>query len=99
LPISLKLLPPELRPCLGQPEELAGVSVPEAPVHKDNRVEPRKHQIRLARQTGNVETVPEAEAVKTVTELNLDPGIRTSNSGHHFASFLLRDYVHHGNAS
>jgi hypothetical protein len=72
------------------------VSVPETTVHKHNSVEPRKHEIRLARQDGNVETVPEAEAVKTVTEFNLDPGIRASNPGHHFAALLLRDYVCHG---
>ena len=69
--IAADFLPPEFLPGLWPVKLRAVMPVPEAAVHKQNRTEFRKHQIRLSRQLSVVKPIPETASVQQLADQQL----------------------------
>jgi len=75
-PILVQFFRPELRPAFRELKVRApGVRVPEAPVHEDDGIPLRKHEVGLARELLAMQPVPESSPPKLLSEAQLGAGV------------------------
>lgn len=93
-PIRIDLGSPELRPGFWQPEQVAVMAVPEAPVDEDHCPVFGQHDIRAAGQAGAPKAVAEAEGMEAAADLQLDLRVFPSDPRHQRGTLFRADDVH-----
>jgi hypothetical protein len=95
LPVSFQLFLPKIEPGFWHSRELAfSMSMPEAPVHKDNRVPCGENQIRLSRKILDMKAITETHAMNETTQLHFRSRILAPNPGHALTSFFRGKSIH-----
>lgn len=80
--VGLNFVTPELGSRLGQPEKMAIMSMPEAPVHKNDSSMTGKHQIWSARQTYSPQPVSQSLAMECMANNKLNRRVLTADTRH-----------------
>lgn len=80
--VAADLLSPEFLPGLRPVKLRAIMPVPEASVHKQNRAELRKHQIRLSGQLRIVQSIPETSPMQKLADQQLRLGVGALDRRH-----------------
>ena len=82
---------PELHVGLRHRRRLATfVTVPEATIHKDDRMPLGKHDVGMPGQFGGMETISEAQSMQVTTHDHLRLRILRPDMAHHLAALLFR---------
>lgn len=74
------------------------VLVPEAPMHEDDLLQTRKHEIRRPRHVRSVQSKAESEAVSGSPYPHLRLGAGLADAAHVFATLLAREMIRHRGA-
>lgn len=69
--------------------------MPEAAMHKDNRVPPGKHNIGSTRQFPVVKSIAQAEGKEPLPKGQFRLSILPPDSGHHSGPDFRRNYINH----
>src|SRR5690606_7037377 len=93
--ICVDLRLPELRAGLRQPEQMAIMLVPEASMHKHDRVEPGKNDVRPPWQPGAPKSIPESQGMEALADLLFDLRILAPDPRHQRGTALRADDVGH----
>ena len=84
--VSGNLFPPVRLSARGPPEQVAGMSVPEAAVYQEYGPGGSEHQVGGSRKLSVMETVAEAQTMQPGPDCQFRFGVPPSNTGHHPAS-------------